>query len=86
MKLETLVYNCNKVVCEDHFEPHYFERNEIAELLGFKTRKPTLKPGAIPIILKPGLGVPAVMKKERSSIKSLIEKRKKAQVHNIYFL
>ena len=31
LKLETFVYNRNKLVCEDHFELHYFERKEIAE-------------------------------------------------------
>ena len=43
LKLETFVYNRNKVVCEDHFEPHYFERNEIAESLGFKAKKKNIE-------------------------------------------
>lgn len=36
-------------LCSDHFEPDYFQRDRIAELLGWKGKR-NLKPGAVPPI------------------------------------
>ncbi|CAC5381088.1 unnamed protein product [Mytilus coruscus] len=70
-------------LCNDKLKIETFvwgkaELNLIAESLGFKSGRLTLKPGAVPTIVKPGPGV-ADRQKERISTKIFQEKRRKAQ-------
>lgn len=82
LRFETFVWNKNKIVCEDHFEEDAFEKNLIAESLGFKCSKKFLKIGALPTIVKqgPASALPGPKQKERPSTVKLLAKRKRAQV------
>jgi hypothetical protein len=81
LRFETFVWNNGKIVCEDHFEEEAFQRNLMAESLGFKSAKKSLKPGALPTIVKQGSGVqPEAKPKGRSSTLTLLNKRRRAKV------
>ncbi|CAG2223256.1 unnamed protein product [Mytilus edulis] len=80
LNMETFQWSKSRVVCQDHFEQNCFDRNLMAESLGFKgTLK--LKPGSVPTIVKPGPGV-RHEKQDRHSTHQLLEKRKKAQLRD----
>ncbi|XP_071139791.1 uncharacterized protein [Mytilus edulis] len=80
LNMDTFQWSKSRVVCQDHFEQNCFDRNLMAESLGFKgTLK--LKPGSVPTIVKPGPGV-RHEKQDRHSTHQLIEKRKKAQLRD----
>ena len=82
LRFETFIFNNSKVVCEDHFTAHSFDRNLVAELLNCIPKKKRLLPTAVPTLVNTPTTVREPKKrKTRESTVSLETKRKKAQVY-----
>ena len=82
LRFETFIFNNSKVVCEDHFTAHSFDRNLVAESLNCIPKKKRLLPTAVPTLVNTPTTVREPKKrKTRESTVSLETKRKKAQVY-----
>ena len=80
LRFETFIFNNSKVVCEDHFTAHSFDRNLVAESLNCIPKKKRLLPTAVPTLVNTPTTV-REPKKEKNTGKHCIIGDKKKKRH-----